>query len=154
MTAPCGEAAFVACASAENGSNPKKKLAVIQCLTATAHPFEDVAMRISLVCCDKWSSFCERSSTCALLASLDDAAVLQGYTGCGFAAITFCRETLRNGVPLKPLRAVSGHPSASMVNERDLLSSETSRSLWTQVGNNVVIHNAHVSTSAVAYEIK
>ena len=46
------------------------------------------------------------------------------------------------------------HPSASMGNARDLLNGETSRPLWTQVGNNVVIHNAQVSTSAVAYEIK
>jgi hypothetical protein len=59
---------------------------------------------------------------------------------------------LRN--PIRKTELTVYHPSASMVNERDLLSSETSRPLWTQVGNNVVIHNAQVSTSAVAYEIK
>ena len=59
---------------------------------------------------------------------------------------------LRN--PIRKAELTVYHPSASMVIERDLLTGETSRPLWTQDGNNVVIHDAQISTSAVAYEIK
>ena len=61
------------------------------------------------------------------------------------------------GQPNNPIRKAEltvYHPSASMVIEKDLLNGETSRPLWTQVGNNVVLHSAQVSTSPVAYEIK
>jgi hypothetical protein len=58
---------------------------------------------------------------------------------------------LRN--PIRKAELTVYHPSASMVIERDLLSGQTSRPLWTQVGNNVVIHNAQISMSAVAYTI-
>ena len=55
--------------------------------------------------------------------------------------------------PIRKAELTVYHPSASMVIGKDLLSGETSHPLWTQVGNNVVIHNAQISMSAVAYMI-
>ena len=60
------------------------------------------------------------------------------------------------GRPRNPIRKAEltvYHPSAGMVIATDLLSGATWRPLWTQVGDNVGIHDAQVSMSAVAYTI-
>jgi len=60
------------------------------------------------------------------------------------------------GQPPNPIRNAEltvYHPSAGTVIVTDLSSGATWRSLWTQVGSNVVIHNAQISISAIAYTI-
>ena len=55
--------------------------------------------------------------------------------------------------PIRKAELTVYHPSASIVIATDLSTGATWRPLWIQVGNNVVIHDAHVSMSAVAYTI-
>ena len=60
------------------------------------------------------------------------------------------------GQPHNPIRKAEltvYHPSADKVIATDLWSGATWRPTWTQVGNNVVIHDAQISMSAVAYTI-
>jgi hypothetical protein len=55
--------------------------------------------------------------------------------------------------PIRKAELTVYHPSAGMVIATDLSSGATWRPLWTQVGDNVVIHNAQISMSAVSYKI-
>jgi hypothetical protein len=54
--------------------------------------------------------------------------------------------------PIRKAKLTVYHPSAGMVIATDLLSGSTWRPLWTQVGDNVGIHDARMM-SAVAYTI-